>query len=53
MAQKEWGISINDYDFQDELQTDGTYNVSVINKTNRTVICIYNVNVQSGTVTEL
>lgn len=53
LAKKEWAISIDSYDFQvSEMKSDGTYDVSVINSTDRNVITIYNVNVQSGTVTE-
>ena len=35
LAKKEWAISVDSYDFQAELQSDGTYIVRVINKTNR------------------
>lgn len=52
LAKKEWAISVDSYDFNAELQSDGTYNVSVINKANRTVITIYNVNVNTGIVKE-
>ncbi len=52
LAKEEWAISVDSYDFNAELQDDGTYNVSVINKANRTVITIYNVNVNTGKVTE-
>ena len=33
LAKKEWAISINSYDFEAELQNDGTYIVRVRNKT--------------------
>lgn len=52
LAKQEWGISVESYDFQAELSSDGIYKVSVINKTDRTVITIYNVNIKTGTVTE-
>lgn len=53
LAKKEWAISVDSYDFQvSEVKSDGTYDVSVINKTDRNVITIYNVNVKTGTVTE-
>lgn len=53
LAKKEWAISVDSYDFQvSEVKSDGTYDVSVINSTDRNIITIYNVNVQSGTVTE-
>lgn len=53
LAKKEWAISIDSYDFQvSEVKSDGTYDVSVINNTDRNVITIYNVNIQLGTVTE-
>ena len=52
LAKKEWGISVDSYDYQTELQSDGTYIVKVINKTNRTEVTRYNVDVKSGAVTE-
>lgn len=52
LAKKEWGISVNSYDFEAELKSEGIYKVSVINKTNRNVITIYTVNIKTGTVTE-
>lgn len=52
LAKQEWGISIDSYDFQSELNGDGIYKVSVINKTDRNVITIYTVNIKTGTVTE-
>lgn len=54
LAQDEWAISINSYDFQAELQNDGTYKVTVrSNDSNRTTVAIYNVNVENETVTEI
>lgn len=52
LAQKEWAISVDSYDFQAELQSDGTYVVKVINKTNRNEVTRYTVNVKTGTVIE-
>lgn len=53
LAKKEWGISVESYDFQaSEVKSDGTYDVSVINRNDRNVITIYNVNVKTGVVTE-
>ena len=53
LAKKEWAISIDSYDFQaSEVKSDGTYDVSVINRNDRNVITIYNVNVKTGVVTE-
>lgn len=54
LAKKEWGISVESYDFQaSEVKSDGTYDVSVINKTNRNVITIYNVNIQNSNVKDI
>ena len=52
LAKKEWAISVNSYEFQPELQNDGTYIVKVINKTNRNEVTRYTVNVEKGTVVE-
>lgn len=52
LAKKEWAISVNSYDFQAELQSDGTYIVKVINKTNRNEVTRYTVNVKTGAVIE-
>lgn len=53
LAQEEWGISISSYDFQADLKSDGTYEVTVrSNDVNRTTVAIYKVNVETGTVTE-
>lgn len=54
LAQDEWAISINSYNFQAELQNDGTYKVTVRSKdSNRTTVAIYIVNVENETVTEI
>lgn len=52
LAKKEWAISVDSYDFQAELQSDGTYVVKVINKTNRNEVTRYTVNVKTGAVIE-
>lgn len=52
LAKKEWAISVDSYDFQAELQSDGTYIVKVINKTNRNEVTRYTVNVKTGAVKE-
>ncbi|MGYP000043789145 len=52
LAKKEWAISVDSYDFQAELQSDGTYIVKVINKTNRNEVTRYTVNVKTGAVVE-
>ena len=52
LAKKEWAISVDSYDFQAELQSDGTYIVRVINKTNRNEVTRYTVNVKTGAVVE-
>ena len=52
LAKKEWAISVDSYDFQAELQGDGTYIVRVINKTNRNEVTRYTVNVKTGAVVE-
>ena len=53
LAKKEWAISVNSYEFQPELQNDGTYIVKVINKTNRNEVTRYTVNVKTGVATEV
>ena len=53
LAKKEWAISVNSYDFQAELQSDGTYIVKVINKTNRNEVTRYTVNVKTRAVKEV
>ena len=52
LAKEKWSISVDAYDFEPELQSDGTYKVTVINRTTRNVITIYTVNVSEGSVTE-
>lgn len=52
LAKKEWAISINSYDFEAELQNDGTYIIRVRNKTTRNEVTRYTVNVKTGTVVE-
>lgn len=52
LAKKEWAISVDSYDFQAELQSDGVYVVKVINKTNRNEVTRYTVNVKTGAVVE-
>lgn len=57
LAKKEWGISVDSYDYDAELQSDGTYIVTVRNKSNdeRThgrPEAVYVVNVKAGTATE-
>lgn len=53
LAKKEWAISVDSYDFQAELQSDGTYIVKVINKTNRNEVTRYTVNVKTRAVKEV
>lgn len=52
LAKKEWAISVDYYDFEAELQNDGTYIVRVRNKTTRDEVTRYTVNVKIGTVVE-
>ena len=52
LAKKEWAISVNSYDFEAELQSDGTYIVRVRNKTTRDEVTRYTVNVKTGGVIE-
>lgn len=52
LAQKEWGIAIDSYDFEPELQSDGTYIVRVRNKTNRNEVTRYTIDVKTGAVVE-
>lgn len=53
MAKDEWAISVNSYDFQATLKSDGIYEITVIsNDSNRTTVAIYTVDVNAGTVTE-
>lgn len=52
LAKKEWGISVDSYDYDAELQSDGTYIVTVRGKNDRNVVTSYVVNVKTGTATE-
>lgn len=52
LAKKEWGISVDSYDYDAELQSDGTYIVTVRGKNDRNVVTSYVVNVKDGTATE-
>lgn len=54
LAKEEWGLSVDSYNFQAELQSDGTYKVTIRNKTgNLNVIAIYKVDVKNEIVTEI
>ena len=53
LAKKEWGISVDSYDYNAELQNDGTNLVRVIGKNDRNEVTRYTVNVKSGTATEV
>lgn len=52
LAKKEWGISVDSYDYDAELQSDGTYIVTVRGKNDRNAVTSYVVNVRAGTATE-
>ncbi len=52
LAQEEWGIDINSYIFETELNSDGTYRVIVRNKTDRNAVTQYKVDVKAKTVVE-
>ncbi len=52
LAKKEWGISVDSYDYDAELQSDGTYIVTVRGKNDRNAVTSYVVNVKDGTATE-
>lgn len=52
LAKKEWNISIDSYNFEAKLKSEGIYEVSVRNKTNGYVNAVYTVNIKTGTVTE-
>ena len=52
LAKKEWGISVNSYDYDAELQSDGTYIVTVRGKNDRNAVTSYVVDVKAGTATE-
>ena len=53
IAKNEWAISIDSYDYRAELQSDGTYVVRVIGKTDRNEVTRYIVNVKTGVATEV
>lgn len=53
LAKKEWAISVDSYDFEAELQSDGTYIVKVRNKTTRNEVTRYTVNVKTSSVVEV
>ena len=52
LAQKEWGISIDSYNFEATSKGDGIYEVSVRTKTTRNEVTKYTVNTRLGTVVE-
>ena len=52
LAKKEWGISVDSYDYDAELQSDGTYIVTVRGKNDRNAVTSYVVDVKAGTATE-
>lgn len=52
LAKKEWGISVDSYDYDAELQSDGIYIVTVRGKNDRNAVTSYVVNVKDGTATE-
>lgn len=52
MAQKEWGLDIDSYIFEANANSDGTYKITVRNKTDRNAIAQYTVNVKTNTITE-
>lgn len=52
LVKKEWGISVDSYDYDAELQSDGTYIVTVRGKNDRNAVTSYVVNVKAGTATE-
>ena len=53
IAKNEWVISVDSYDYRAELQSDGTYVVRVIGKTDRNEVTRYIVNVKTGVATEV
>lgn len=53
IAKNEWAISIDSYDYRAELQSDGTYVVRVIGKTDRNEVTRYIINVKTGVATEV
>lgn len=52
LAKKEWGISVDSYDFEARLTSDRIYEVTVRNKTDRNAVAKYTVNVATGVITE-
>ena len=52
LAQKEWGLSTNSYNFITEKTGDGIYEVSVRNKNSGIEVTRYTVNVKTGAVEE-
>ena len=52
MAQEEWGIDVDSYIFETNLNSDGTYKVTVRNKTDRNAVTQYTVNVKAKTIVE-
>jgi len=54
LAQKEWGLSINAYNFEAKLQENGTYEVTVRGKSgNLEEIVTYLVNLETGVVEDI
>ena len=53
IAKNEWAISVDSYDYRAELQSDGTYVVRVIGKTDRNEVTRYIVNVKTGVAKEV
>lgn len=53
IAKNEWAISVDSYDYRAELQSDGTYVVRVIGKTDRNEVTRYIVNIKTGVATEV
>ena len=51
IAKNEWAISVDSYDYRAELQSDGTYVVRVIGKTDRNEVTRYIV--KTGVATEV
>ena len=52
MAQEEWEIDVDSYIFETNLNSDGTYKVTVRNKTDRNAVTQYTVNVKAKTIVE-
>lgn len=53
LAKKEWGISVDSYDYSVEPKGEGIYEVRVIGKNDRKEVTRYTVNVKTGAVTEV